>query len=369
MNPNFHIIGAGVSGLSVALSLLKRGPWRSVPEAARAAAAPPRAEGAFLFPLLPWDYPDPLNALALRSMSSYEAWLSPVEASAGQDTEFWRCGMMLLDSINTHQVLSWCRGHYLTVEQVRHSPVTSTDANQDLRNALYLPQVAQVRNPRLIRVLVSAIKHQGGDIHEHCAITGFTTAARKIIGIQTAAHDWETANVVLATGAWAGLPTAGLPPAPHIRPIRGQMLLFKLNPGVLTTIIYRNGLYLIPRLDGHVLVGSTLEDAGFDKSVDMPTRQRLHAEAAELLPVLASVEPIQHWAGLRPGSPDNIPIIGRHPDFDNVFVNTGHYRYGVTMAPASAELLADLIEGKTPALDPEPYSWQAALARSWGDKL
>ena len=346
----------------MALSLLQRGYRVTVLDRGRAGGESSWAGGGILFPLLPWDYPDAINSLALRSMSGYEAWLSPAEALAGQDAEFWRCGMLVRDSSNLEQALSWCRDHCLIVDQV-------TSATQDLRNALYLPQVAQVRNPRLIRVLVSAIKHLGGDIHEHGAITGFTTAARKIIGIQTATRDWETENVVLATGAWAGLPTAGLSPAPHIRPIRGQMLLFKLDPGVLTTIIYCNGVYLIPRRDGHVLVGSTLDDVGFDKSVDMPTRQRLHAEAAELLPVLASVEPIQHWAGLRPGSPDNIPIIGRHPDFGNLFVNTGHYRYGVTMAPASAELLVDLIEGKTPALDPEPYSWQAAMSRSWGNKL
>ncbi|MHB8759852.1 MAG: NAD(P)/FAD-dependent oxidoreductase, partial [Thiobacillus sp.] len=101
------------------------------------------------------------------------------------------------------------------------------------------------------------------------------------------------------------------------------------------------------------------------KSTDAATRMRLHAEAAELLPALKPVEPIRHWAGLRPGSPDNIPIIDRHPDYDNVFVNTGHYRYGVTLAPASAELLADVMEDRTPALDPAPYRWQAALARAW----
>jgi glycine oxidase len=143
------------------------------------------------------------------------------------------------------------------------------------------------------------------------------------------------------------------------------MLLFKLSPGLLDTIFYRNGLYLIPRRDGHVLVGSTLEDVGFDKSTDEATLHRLHTEAAELLPTLRDVQPIRHWAGLRPGSPDNIPVIDRHPDFDNVYVNAGHYRYGVTLAPASAELLADLIEGHTPAIDPTPYRWQAAAQRHW----
>ena len=110
---------------------------------------------------------------------------------------------------------------------------------------------------------------------------------------------------------------------------------------------------------------STLEDAGFDKSTDAATAQRLHAEASVLLPALADAQPIRHWAGLRPGSPDNIPIIGRHPDFDNVFLNVGHFRYGVTMAPAAAELLADLMAGTPPALDPAPYGWEAAVERHW----
>jgi glycine oxidase len=173
----------------------------------------------------------------------------------------------------------------------------------------------------------------------------------------------------VATGAWSGIALPGLAGVPNIRPIRGQMLLFKLAPGMLDTILYRKGLYLIPRRDGHVLVGSTLEDAGFDKATDDATRQRLQAAATELLPALAGQAPVQHWAGLRPGSPDNLPVIDRHPDFDNVFVNVGHYRYGVTLAPASAELLVDLMEGNTPALDPAPYRWQAALGRKWSDAL
>jgi len=147
------------------------------------------------------------------------------------------------------------------------------------------------------------------------------------------------------------------------------MLLFKQEPGMLNTILYRKGLYLIPRRDGHVLVGSTLEDAGFDKATDASTCQRLHVEAAELLPSLEGLQPIRHWAGLRPGSPDNLPVIDRHPDFDNVFVNVGHYRYGVTLAPASAELLTDVMEDTTPAVDPTPYRWEAARERRWTDAL
>lgn len=205
----------------------------------------------------------------------------------------------------------------------------------------------------------------GGTIHTHCAVTTAMSQAGQMNAVCTEQGTFSADQFVLATGAWAGVALPGLAGMPSVRPIRGQMLLFKLEPGALDTILYRNGLYLIPRRDGHVLVGSTLEDVGFDKSIDSTALKYLHAAAAALLPVLGSMQPIQHWAGLRPGSPGNIPVIDRHPDFDNVFVNTGHYRYGVTMAPASAELLLSLMEGATPALDPAAYRWQAAQARRW----
>ncbi|HQT26544.1 MAG TPA: FAD-dependent oxidoreductase, partial [Burkholderiales bacterium] len=127
---------------------------------------------------------------------------------------------------------------------------------------------------------------------------------------------------------------------PDIYPVKGQMLLFE-SPGLLDTILFRDGIYLIPRKDGHILAGSTLENAGFDKTV---TAERfLHEKASEMLPALRSFSPVKKWAGLRPGSPGNIPFICRHPKFDNLYINSGHFRYGVTMSPASAKLLASLI--------------------------
>ena len=322
------------------------------------------AGGGILSPLLPWDYAEAVSTLALYSMACYGGWVADIEASSGMGMEFWRCGMLALDE-KPKQAMAWCAAHSISA------------IGRD-KGSIWLPDVAQIRNPRLTEAMRVAVSKQGGTIHTECEVTAVAASGARVSRIHTSVGTFSADRYVLATGAWSGvlLPIVAslhaqsdLIGSPNIRPIRGQMLLFKLAPGVLNTIIYRKGLYLIPRRDGHILVGSTLEDAGFDKATDLPTRQRLHAEAAQLLPVLGTVQPVQHWAGLRPGSPDNIPIIDRHPDFDNVFVNTGHYRYGVTMAPASAELLVDLIEDKTPALDPKPYSWQAALSRSWDDTL
>lgn len=364
MKTHALVIGGGVAGLSTAWTLLQRGHAVTVLERGTLGGESSWAGGGILFPLLPWDYTEAVTALALRSTAVYDDWVGAIEATAGREAEFWRCGMLVVGAARRDEALAWCAAHDVAAEA--HCP-TGTPLDQRLctMNPLWLPEVAQLRNPRLLTALRAAVEQRGGQVREEAPATGVRREGSRIAAVQTLSGEIGCDVVVLAAGAWSGLDIAGLGPVPGVRPIRGQMLLFKLEPGMLDTILYRDGLYLIPRRDGHVLVGSTLEDVGFDKRLDDTTCARLHAEAAELLPELARLEPIRRWSGLRPGAPENIPVIDRHPDFDNVFVNTGHFRYGVTMAPASAELLVDLIEGNTPALDPTPYTWRAALERHW----
>jgi glycine oxidase len=133
------------------------------------------------------------------------------------------------------------------------------------------------------------------------------------------------------------------------------MLLYRLAPGVLPCIILAGGRYVIPRRDGHVLCGSTLEEVGFDKSTTEEARASLMASAAGLWPALGRQAPLQHWAGLRPGAPDGTPFIGAVPGCDNLWVNAGQFRNGLVLAPASAKLLTDQLLGRHLQLDPEPY--------------
>jgi glycine oxidase len=227
----------------------------------------------------------------------------------------------------------------------------------DAPPALWLPDVAQVRNPRLAQVL-RACDPGGGRAHRGSGRSHRPgrTAGSRIVSVETTQGAFAAAGVVVAAGAWSGV-VPGMPGlASRVFPVRGQMLLFKLAPDTLRQIVLHNGAYLIPRRDGHILAGSTLEWSGFDKSTTSAARGDLLAFAANILPALNEQALVHHWSGLRPGSPDNIPVIGRVPGFDNLYANSGHFRYGVTMAPGSAMVLADLIEGAKPAIAPEPYA-------------
>jgi glycine oxidase len=135
------------------------------------------------------------------------------------------------------------------------------------------------------------------------------------------------------------------------------MLLFEAPPGLIGHVLLRADRYAIARRDGRILFGSTVEQAGFDKTADPATGERLRADAVALIPALARARLAAHWAGLRPGSPAGVPVIAPHPAVSGLWVNAGHFRNGVLLAPAAAELLADLLRGRVPALDPAPYAW------------
>jgi glycine oxidase len=136
------------------------------------------------------------------------------------------------------------------------------------------------------------------------------------------------------------------------------MLLFKFDAPPLPHIVLQKDIYLIPRRDGHLLLGSTREEVGFDKSTTDEARAMLLQRGGELLPSLRDMPVVRHWAGLRPGSPGNIPTIGRHPQLENLYINSGHYRYGVTMSPASVEVLLNIMNNTPQPFDVSPYLWR-----------
>jgi len=194
------------------------------------------------------------------------------------------------------------------------------------------------------------------ELREHCTVTGFIQENGQISGVTTAGGEIRAERVVLAAGAWSGelLKTLGL--ELPVEPVKGQMILYKCAEDFLPSMVLAKGRYAIPRRDGHILIGSTLEYAGFDKTPTDNALESLKASAEELLPALKEAEVVGHWAGLRPGSPEGIPFIGELPAHPGLWLNCGHFRNGLVLAPASCRLLADLMLGREPIIDPAPYA-------------
>ena len=196
-----------------------------------------------------------------------------------------------------------------------------------------------------------------GTIVEHAEVTSWQIERGRVVAAITSQGEYTAANFIVAAGAWSYSLLGEHALKLDIHPVRGQMLLFKVEPGLLRTIILQDGFYLIPRQDGHILAGSTLEEVGFDKSATATVREVLLMKAHALLPALSEATLVNHWAGLRPGSPANIPVISRHPAIANLYLNSGHHRYGVTMAPGSAQLMANMLFDAPQPFDVTPYLW------------
>jgi len=172
----------------------------------------------------------------------------------------------------------------------------------------------------------------------------------------TSAGEIRASYVVVAAGAWSADVLREYGVVADVVPVRGQMLLVRGDAGLLSQILLYEGHYLIPRRDGHILIGSTIEHVGFDKSTTTEAAEILRQSAYEMLPELGKYPVVMQWAGLRPGTLDGVPYIGEVPGAAGLYVNTGHFRNGVTLAPASVRLLVDLMTERSPIVDPVPYA-------------
>lgn len=343
MNPDFLIVGGGVIGLSSALELARGGATVTVLERGVCGGESSWAGGGILSPLPPWDYPPAVTDLTQLSCRLFPEWVGRVAEISGIDPEYRVSGLRVMPPFDAEKAAQWCAGHGVRLEQDGEG--------------LWLPDVAQVRNPRLIKALRLALERMGVRIVEQAEVTGVVSTEDRVERLDTTAGPFAAEHYVVAAGAWSKKLLGKQGVQLDIKPVRGQMLLYRAQPGMLRHIILQNGTYLIPRDDGHILVGSTLEDAGFDKATTEEARVALHAWALGMLPQLAQAEFIQQWAGLRPAAPDNIPTIARHPQLENLFLNSGHFRYGVTMAPASAQILANRLFNREQPFDVSSYDW------------
>lgn len=353
------IIGGGLIGMLTARSLRRRGYDVTVLERGPFGRQASWAGGGILSPLYPWRYVDAVNRLAMAGQGLYPELARELTETTGIDPEWRRCGLIVLDAMNPEPALTWANRWGADAAALAPADLPAHEPRLAARTtpALRMPAIAQIRNPRLIKATQAWLQQSGVRLYADDEVISIETRQGRVAGVKTAGGKFhQSGNVVIANGAWSGRLFRQMHIDLHIRPIRGQMILLQAEPDTLRHIVLSGGHYLIPRADGRIIAGSTVEDVGFDAATTEQALTELKAFAAGLVPELARAPVTDHWAGLRPGCGQGIPYIGPHPDIPGLYVNAGHYRNGIVMAPASAELLADLMAGQTPAIDPAPYA-------------
>lgn len=359
------VIGGGVIGLSIARELLQMGAKVRVLERNCCGNEASWAGGGILSPLLPWDYPDAVTQLTQFSNRLLPVLTETLRQETGINPEYQVCGMLVLPDMNNEQsaqfigAKDWCMRNAFPMKRVYPNeafPILTFGEFAE-KSALWLSSVAQVRSPRLLQALKKSVELSGGSIIENTQVTGWRMGQSQVESVVTNRGEYSGADYVVAAGAWSREILDKYALKINIFPVRGQMLLFKVEAGLLDTVVLQNGFYLIPRQDGYILAGSTIENTGFDKSITTVARNELLEKAHSFLTELTENTLVGHWAGLRPGSPENIPVISRHPAFDNFYLSSGHHRYGVTMAPGSAQLLSNMIIGSSQPFDVTSYKW------------
>ncbi|WP_231703371.1 glycine oxidase ThiO [Halopseudomonas pelagia] len=353
------VVGGGVIGCLSALCLLEKGFAVRLIERRRTGQEASWAGGGIVSPLYPWRYSQPVSALADWSQGFYPQLGEALAQATGIDPEVSPCGLLWLDHAEQEDALLWAAEHKKPLGPVDNAFIYQQVPHlaQGFQQALWQPQVANVRNPRLMTALrTRLLQHSNFSLLEDTPVTGLLLSSGKVQGVRAGSQTYQADSVVLAAGAWSGDWLAELGLGLPVKPVKGQMILYKTAPGWLPSMVLFDGRYAIPRRDGHVLFGSTLEHAGFDKHTTLEALESLKASAIALLPALADQQPVAQWAGLRPGSPEGVPFIGPVPGYDGLWLNTGHYRNGLVLAPASCRLLADLMSGAPAIIDPRPYA-------------
>ena len=357
------IIGAGISGLLSALELVEQGCQVTLIDQQQAGRAASWAGGGILSPMYPWRYPIAVNHLAQYGKLFYQQWNKKLFPMTGIDFEIHETGMLILDQDDFEIGLNYKNQsndpmqicEYLQNEQLS---AINPHISKQFKQAIYFPQLANIRNPRLLKSIILYLKqHPLVQVIENTWIEQFNIQQQKIISIQSSNGQlFHADEYVIATGAWSSHWSAQLRYSIPVEPVQGQMLLFKTPKHWLPTMCMNQVMYLIPRSDGHIVCGSSMDLLGFEQRPSLLTQQNIYKACLEMVPELEKFPIVKQWAGLRPSSPTGIPFIGKMPNLDNAWANFGHYRNGLCMGPASARLLRQLILKQQTLVHAEAYS-------------
>jgi len=368
------VVGGGVIGLNIAERAVRRGLRVTLLERERLGTRASWA-GAGMLNSRPWPKPpegDPdYHDLVIASIRLHATDAARLHAETGIDPGFVRCGALELltperaapaAQTNIARLLEGCAAR--DVRATYLSPHETQDLEPGLNGsgligALHFPDDAQIRSPRYVRALIVSCKQRGVHIREGTDVADVWVEQARACGVVLKDGTHVAANnVVISSGAWAArLPklTKAVPRTAKIEPVRGQIVCFQARPALVTRLLTAEQRYLVPRPDGVILVGSTMERVGYEVATTPEAQADLRAFAEALLPELKGVEPLKGWADLRPGLKGRHPLAGPVPSVAGLYIAAGHYRSGITLAPITAEALVALLCGEKCPVDFGPW--------------
>lgn len=373
--PDVLIVGGGVIGCAIAHYLGKAGARVAIVERRRIAEEASWASAGLISPPKLGAHGIEHARLEARSFGLYPALLDELREFTGLGVEHHRSGRLSVardegEVANLEETIPWQRNLGFAVEWLDGDTIRREEPalGPAILGGVWCAAVSSLRAHRLTAALARSARQRGATIHEHTPVEGFLTAGSRVLGVRTARGEIRAGTTVVATGAWtAGLGALLDLPLPT-RPVRGQMLALADADPPLRHAIAGGGGYLIPRADGTIAVAATVEEAGFDTRVTPDGLTWLAGLIRGLAPAYTGARIVETWAGLRPGTADDLPIMGPVPGREGLWVAAGHMREGVIWAPITGELLAaSILAGASdPALEPYTPARFAGAAAGGG---
>ncbi len=346
------IIGGGIIGLSLSIALRKRGAKVLLVERGEPGREASHAAAGMLADCT-LETPAALQPLATASARMYPEFVHELQDESGSDVDLRDDGTLVFPP--PEHVYE--RPGF-TTESLLPSPLAELEpALADPKRPAFYLKERSVDPRALAAAALKAAKHRGVDISSGTAVTAVLLADGRVTGVSTDKTSYTAPVVVNCAGAWAGhFPPHQFP----TRPVKGQMLSV-VGVAAVRHVIRAPEVYLVPRSDGRILIGATVEEAGYDKRTDANTIQRMHQAAIRMVPALSGARVLEAWAGLRPGTPDDLPILGATVT-PGYFVAAGHFRDGILLAPVTAQVMAQVITGLAPEHDLTAFTPQRFLS-------
>ena len=354
------VIGGGLIGMTTARSLRLAGLKVALLEKNRLGEESSWAAGGILTRFYPWRQSEDARALIEASQAAFPGFVAQLQEETGVDPGLVRCGILVADTEEQEQALAWAQTCDTPIELVDKLRLQALEPNlaQHLQTALHIPSAMQVQPRLLAKAMRKSLALHGVEIFENTEVTGLQDRDRAITEVSTRQRSFHANQVVVCNGAWAQQLLKGLSDAcTDIVPVRGQILLLKTRQRLLSNILVQNEQYMIPRKEPYILCGSTLEYVGFDRDVTEEAKEALRTWACRLCPQLQEAELADHWSGLRPGTLREVPYICVHPGYENLYLNAGHFRWGIAMSLASADLACKLMTNPSEAQPMAQYGW------------